>query len=183
MGDCQTENAATFKNWREQILDYFIERITNGFVEGLNNGLRTMIRTACGFRNFSNFRLEPSHNSLSFTLIRKSKKQQERQNFRLEFHGALPWKRRVLMTFTKAFAFPGMFQSLFCAKKDRRSCSPIPCRVRNRLSPLIQTGCAIHSRENPRYRFCGIVSIRSVHSRDPNCRVRTTEHSFEHPPE
>jgi transposase len=48
--------AVTFKNWREQILNYFIERITNGFVEGLNNGLRTMIRTAFGFRNFSNFR-------------------------------------------------------------------------------------------------------------------------------
>ena len=46
---------ATFKNWREQILNYFIERITNGFVEGLNNGLRTKIRTAFGFRNFANF--------------------------------------------------------------------------------------------------------------------------------
>lgn len=32
---------ATFKNWREGILNYFIEGITNGFVEGLNNGLRT----------------------------------------------------------------------------------------------------------------------------------------------
>ena len=48
---------ATFKNWREEILNYFIERITNGFVEGLNNGLRTMIRTAFGYRNFVNFKL------------------------------------------------------------------------------------------------------------------------------
>ena len=48
---------ATFKNWREEILNYFIERITNGFVEGLNNGLRTMIRSAYGYRNFANFRL------------------------------------------------------------------------------------------------------------------------------
>ena len=47
---------ATFKNWREEILNYFAERITNGFVEGLNNGLRTMIRTAFGYRNFVNFR-------------------------------------------------------------------------------------------------------------------------------
>ena len=52
---------ATFKNWREQILNYFIERITNGFVEGLNNGLRTMIRTAFGFRNFNNFRTRKKH--------------------------------------------------------------------------------------------------------------------------
>jgi len=48
---------ATFRNWREEILNYFIERITNGFVEGLNNGLRTMIRTAFGYRNFVNFKL------------------------------------------------------------------------------------------------------------------------------
>ncbi len=46
---------ATFKNWREEILNYFTERITNGFVEGLNNGLRTMIRSAYGYRNFANF--------------------------------------------------------------------------------------------------------------------------------
>jgi transposase len=46
----------TLKNWREQILNYFIERITNGFVEGLNNGLRTMIRMAFGYRNFDNFK-------------------------------------------------------------------------------------------------------------------------------
>ena len=47
----------TFKNWREEILNYFIERITNGFVEGLNNGLRTIIRMAFGYRNFVNFKL------------------------------------------------------------------------------------------------------------------------------
>ncbi|MBF0201809.1 MAG: ISL3 family transposase [Desulfamplus sp.] len=46
----------TLKNWREEILNYFIERITNGFVEGLNNGLRTMIRNAFGYRNFDNFK-------------------------------------------------------------------------------------------------------------------------------
>jgi transposase len=47
----------TFKNWREEILNYFIERITNGFVEGLNNALRMIIRTAFGYRNFLNFKL------------------------------------------------------------------------------------------------------------------------------
>lgn len=47
----------TFRNWREQILNYFIERITNGFVEGVNNALRATIRIAFGYRNFVNFKL------------------------------------------------------------------------------------------------------------------------------
>ncbi|EFK10625.1 transposase [delta proteobacterium NaphS2] len=47
----------TFRNWKEEILNYFIERITNGFVEGTNNALRATIRTAYGYRNFDNFRL------------------------------------------------------------------------------------------------------------------------------
>jgi transposase len=47
----------TLKNWRDQILNYFIERITNGFVEGANNSLRAIMRMAFGYRNFDNFRL------------------------------------------------------------------------------------------------------------------------------
>lgn len=47
----------TFKNWRDEILNYFIERITNGFVEGTNNALRAIMRMAFGYRNFENFRL------------------------------------------------------------------------------------------------------------------------------
>lgn len=47
----------TMRNWRDQILNYFIERITNGFVEGINNAIRTTIRMAFGFRNFGNFKL------------------------------------------------------------------------------------------------------------------------------
>jgi len=47
----------TLRNWREEILNYFIERITNGFVEGLNNALRATIRIAFGYRNFDNFKL------------------------------------------------------------------------------------------------------------------------------
>jgi len=47
----------TVNNWREQILNYFIERITNGFVEGLNGSLRNIIRAAFGYRNFVNFKL------------------------------------------------------------------------------------------------------------------------------
>ncbi len=41
----------------KQILNYFIERISNGFVEGTNNALRGIIRTASGYRNFDNFKL------------------------------------------------------------------------------------------------------------------------------
>ncbi|MDY7033686.1 MAG: ISL3 family transposase [Thermodesulfobacteriota bacterium] len=47
----------TLRNWRDQILNYFINRITNGAVEGINNALRTTIRIAYGYRNFDNFRL------------------------------------------------------------------------------------------------------------------------------
>lgn len=47
----------TFRNWREQILNYFTERITNGFVEGTNNAIRGIIRMAFGYRNFANFKL------------------------------------------------------------------------------------------------------------------------------
>ena len=48
----------TLKNWWKQILNYFIERITNGFVEGLNGAIRNIIRRAFGYRNFQNFRLQ-----------------------------------------------------------------------------------------------------------------------------
>ena len=47
----------TLRNWWEEILNYFIERVTNGFVEGLNGALRTIIRIAFGYRNFLNFKL------------------------------------------------------------------------------------------------------------------------------
>lgn len=47
----------TLRNWWEEILNYFINRITNGFVEGLNGALREIIRRAFGYRNFLNFKL------------------------------------------------------------------------------------------------------------------------------
>jgi len=52
-----TKFLTTLRNWRDQILNYFIERITNGFVEGVNNALRMTIRIAFGYRNFGNFKL------------------------------------------------------------------------------------------------------------------------------
>lgn len=47
----------TLTNWFEQILNYFDQRITNGFVEGTNRAIRFLISRAFGFRNFDNFRL------------------------------------------------------------------------------------------------------------------------------
>ena len=45
----------TFTNWREEILNYFDYRITNGFVEGKNNRIKTIKRMAYGYRNMDNF--------------------------------------------------------------------------------------------------------------------------------
>lgn len=48
----------TLQNWWSEILNYFDERITNGFVEGMNRAIRAIIWRAYGFRNFKNFRLQ-----------------------------------------------------------------------------------------------------------------------------
>ena len=44
-------------NWREEILNYFEYRITNSFVEGKNNRIKTIKRMGYGYRNTNNFRL------------------------------------------------------------------------------------------------------------------------------
>ncbi len=48
----------TLRNWFDEILHYFDKRITNGFVEGMNRAIRSVISRAYGFRNFENFRLQ-----------------------------------------------------------------------------------------------------------------------------
>lgn len=48
----------TLRNWWSEILRYFGDRITNGFVEGINRAIRTIISRAYGYRNFDNFRLQ-----------------------------------------------------------------------------------------------------------------------------
>jgi len=48
----------TLKNWWNEFLNYFIKRVTQGFVEGINNAIRATIRRAFGFRNFDIFRLQ-----------------------------------------------------------------------------------------------------------------------------
>ena len=41
-------------NWREEILNYFTYRVTNGFAEGKNNRIKAIIRAAYGYRNLTN---------------------------------------------------------------------------------------------------------------------------------
>ena len=49
---------STLRNWWTEILKYFGERVTNGFVEGINRAIRAIINQAYGYRNFDNFRLQ-----------------------------------------------------------------------------------------------------------------------------
>ena len=46
----------TLGNWREEILNYFDYPITNGFVEGKNNRIKTIKTMDYGYRNMGNFR-------------------------------------------------------------------------------------------------------------------------------
>ena len=42
--------------WRQEILNYFDYPYTNGFLEGKNNRIKVIKRTAYGYRNPANFR-------------------------------------------------------------------------------------------------------------------------------
>lgn len=48
----------TIRNWWKEFLNYFEERITQGFVEGTNRAIRGIINRAFGYRIFKNFRLQ-----------------------------------------------------------------------------------------------------------------------------
>ena len=48
----------TLENWWHEFLNYFIDRVTQGFVEGINRAIRGIIDRAFGFRCFENFRLQ-----------------------------------------------------------------------------------------------------------------------------
>lgn len=47
----------TLMKWREEILNYFINQLTNGMTEGFNNIAKLVQRRAFGYRNFNNYRL------------------------------------------------------------------------------------------------------------------------------
>ena len=48
----------TLCNWWHEFLNYFNDRVTQGFVEGINRAIRGIINRAFGYRNFDNFRLQ-----------------------------------------------------------------------------------------------------------------------------
>ena len=50
------DSKKTIVRWIGEIIAYFDERITNGVVEGINNKIKLIKRSAYGFRNFDNFR-------------------------------------------------------------------------------------------------------------------------------
>lgn len=45
----------TLKKWRKPILNYFINRTTNGFTEGCHTKIKLMKRVSYGFRNIDNY--------------------------------------------------------------------------------------------------------------------------------
>lgn len=47
----------TLENWADPILNYFNYRTTQGFVEGMNNKLKLIMRRGYGYRNFDRFAL------------------------------------------------------------------------------------------------------------------------------
>jgi transposase len=47
----------TIIRWFDEIIAYFDNGTTNGTVEGINNKLKLIKRSAYGFRNFDNFRI------------------------------------------------------------------------------------------------------------------------------
>lgn len=48
--------AGMFNRWQEEILNYFVHPITQGFVEGKNNLAKVLERRAFGYRNVDNLR-------------------------------------------------------------------------------------------------------------------------------
>lgn len=55
-------------NWREEILNYFDHRFTNGFLEGKKNCIKTITRVAYGYRNMENLRLRILMSNLRSTI-------------------------------------------------------------------------------------------------------------------
>jgi transposase len=48
---------STIVRWLDEIIAYFDNRTTSGVVEGINNKLKLIKRSAYGFRNFENYRI------------------------------------------------------------------------------------------------------------------------------
>ena len=50
------DSVKTITNWLDEIIAYFDHRTTSGVVEGINNKLKLIKRSAYGFRNFENYK-------------------------------------------------------------------------------------------------------------------------------
>ena len=50
------ESASIIENHFEGICNYFLARTTSGFMEGINNRIKLIMRQGYGFSNFNNFR-------------------------------------------------------------------------------------------------------------------------------
>jgi transposase len=48
----------TLMDWRQEILNYFKRRVTNGKTEGFNRKAKLIQRAAYGFKKFENYRLK-----------------------------------------------------------------------------------------------------------------------------
>jgi transposase len=57
----------TLRNWWQQILNYFVGRVNNGFAEGVNLKIKMLNRRGFGYRNFKSFRLHVLVAFLSFS--------------------------------------------------------------------------------------------------------------------
>ena len=51
------DSLLTIIRWLDEIIGYFDNRTTSGVVEGINNKLKLIKRSAYGFRNFENYRI------------------------------------------------------------------------------------------------------------------------------
>jgi transposase len=51
---CFKKFMTTLNNWREEIVNYFAKRLSSGFVEGLNNKIKTIKRRCYGLSNITN---------------------------------------------------------------------------------------------------------------------------------
>ena len=51
---CFKKFLTTLHNWREEIANYFVKRLSSGFVEGLNNKIKTIKRRCYGLSNVTN---------------------------------------------------------------------------------------------------------------------------------
>jgi transposase len=47
----------TLSNWRPAILNYFVDGMSNGFAEGMNNKIKLVLRRAFGYHQFASLRL------------------------------------------------------------------------------------------------------------------------------